>query len=159
MFYQFVDPLSFAVMGPNGNFRNSSFTQFFNPSNTPVPFFQVFDKAFLDILGPNAAFHEVAANATFAFAHEAPIFSPDTDEVFFASNDGGPLGMSDINHNNKIGKISMKDVDAAFASLKPGNVGVPLKVPVTEVSVRPLLVRLILNRRVQCSSIFLLLYK
>lgn len=131
-----MDPLSFAVLGPNGHFRNNSFTQLFNPTNTQVPFFQVFDKAFLNILGPNPAFHEVAANATFAFAHEAPIFFPDTDEVFFASNDGGPLGMSDLNHNNQVGKISMKDVDAAFASVKPGNLGAPLKVPVTEVSAK-----------------------
>ena len=124
------------MLGPSGHFRDNSFTQFFNPTNTQVPFFQVFDKEFLSILGPNPAFHEVAANATFAFAHEAPIFSPETDEVFFASNDGGALGMSDLNHNNQVGKISMKDVDAAFASVKPGNVGAPLKVPVTEVSAK-----------------------
>ncbi|GLB41030.1 putative SMP-30/Gluconolaconase/LRE-like region [Lyophyllum shimeji] len=58
----------------------------------------------------------VAFNSTFAFAHEAPIFVPATNEIFFASNDGGPLGMSDLDHNNVIGKISLNDVDAALAA-------------------------------------------
>jgi hypothetical protein len=55
--------------------------------------------------------------------------------VFFASNDGGSLGNSDINHNNKVGKISMKDVEASFQSLKPGDEGKAFQVPVTEVSI------------------------
>lgn len=127
----FIDPRSFAVLGPNGPFRNSSFTEFFNPTSTKTPFFQIFDPAFLTILGPNPSFHEVASNATFAFAHEAPIYNPDTDEVFFASNDGGALGNSDINHNNQVGKISMKAVEAALQGLK-GGTGTPVNVPVTE---------------------------
>ncbi|KAF8954572.1 D-lactonohydrolase-like protein [Flammula alnicola] len=133
----FVDPLSFAVLGPNGSFRDSAFTQFFNPTLTAVPFFQIFDPAFLAILGPNPSFHEVASNATFAFAHEAPIYVPETDEVFFASNDGGALGNSDLNHNNQVGKISMKAVEAALQTLKPGDNGTALQVPVTEVSIVP----------------------
>jgi gluconolactonase len=129
----FVDPLSFAVLGPNGPFRNSSFTQFFNPTSTNPPFFQIFDPGFLAILGPNPSFNEVASNATFAFAHEAPIFNPGTDEVFFASNDGGPLGDSDINHNNKVGKISMQAVETALQGLN-GAVGQAVNVPVTELN-------------------------
>ena len=54
----------------------------------------------------------IAENDTFAFAHEAPIWVPPTDEVFFASNDGGALGFSDINHNNQVSKINLGDVKA-----------------------------------------------
>ncbi|KDR79184.1 hypothetical protein GALMADRAFT_137071 [Galerina marginata CBS 339.88] len=129
----FVDPRSFAVLGPNGPFRNSSFTQFFNPTETKTPFFQIFDPAFLTILGSNPSFHEVASNATFAFAHEAPIFVPETDEVFFASNDGGALGNSDLNHNNQVGKISLQAVETALQALK-GNSGQAVNVPVTELT-------------------------
>ncbi|KAF9475741.1 calcium-dependent phosphotriesterase [Pholiota conissans] len=128
----FIDPRSFAVLNQNGPFRNDTFNQLFNPTSTAPPFFQIFDPAFLTILGPNPSFHIVASNDTFAFAHEAPIFVSELDEVFFASNDGGPLGNSDLNHNNKVGKISMKDVDAAFQSLKPGETGKAFQVPVTE---------------------------
>ncbi|KAG5645672.1 hypothetical protein DXG03_005510 [Asterophora parasitica] len=113
----FIDPKSFAVLGgTDKGFRESSFKSFFNPTSTAPPFFQVFDRRFLSILGPNASIREVAFNTTFAFAHEAPIYVSATDEVFFGSNDGGPLGLSDLDNNNVIGKISLKDVDAAIAA-------------------------------------------
>ncbi len=78
----------------------------------------------MEILGPNPSIREIAHNATFAFAHEAPIFVPDTDEVFFASDDTTPLGMSDLNRNNKVFKIKLGDV----------NEGGAVNVPITQVS-------------------------
>ncbi|PPR00677.1 hypothetical protein CVT24_000965 [Panaeolus cyanescens] len=125
----FLSPDSFAVLGPNGSFRNSS-SALFNPTKTAVPFFQIFNQEFLEILGDNPSFHRVAQNTTFAFAHEAPIYVPETDEVFFGSNDGGALGQSDLNRNNKVGKISMAAVETALQSLN-GQLG-PVNVPVTE---------------------------
>jgi gluconolactonase len=92
------------------------------------PFFQIFDSSFLSILGPNPAIRQVASNATFAFAHEAPIYVPATDDVFFASSDGGPLGMSDLNRSNVVGKISLKDVDAALAANNTATVNVPVTI-------------------------------
>ncbi|CAL1710465.1 unnamed protein product [Somion occarium] len=110
-----IDPLDFNVLSQNGAFRDSSFTEFFNPTNSTPPFFQVFHPDFLSILGKKPSIRAIAANPEFAFAHEAPIWLPGTDEVFFASNDGGPLGMSDIDHNNQVSKVSLKDVSAAIA--------------------------------------------
>lgn len=129
--FQVIDPLDINVFGQNGPFRQSSITQFFNPSNATPPFFQVFDPRFLTILGPNPSIRSVAANPNFAFAHEAPIWLPDTDEVTFASNDGGALGMSDINHNNQVAKISLKEVQAAIQKAGPGVH--PVNVTVTKV--------------------------
>lgn len=130
---QFVDPHSFAVIGENGSFRESSFNELFNPTSTTPPFFQIFDQSFLSILGPTPSINEVASNETFAFAHEAPIYVPATDEVFFASNDGGALGNSDLEHNNVIGKISLKAVETALKA--NGADGAAVNVPVTEVSI------------------------
>ncbi|KAI0066861.1 D-lactonohydrolase-like protein [Artomyces pyxidatus] len=104
------------VIGANGIFRDASYTTFFNPTNSSPPFFQVLDPAFLTILGPHAFVRGVVANPEFAFAHEAPIWDPETDEVFFASNDGGPLGRSDLNNNNIVSKIHLYDVAKAFTS-------------------------------------------
>lgn len=132
---QVIDRLDFTVFGQNGPFRESSITQFFNPSNASPPFFQVFDPRFLSILGPNPSIRSVASNPTFAFAHEAPIWLPETDEVTFASGGGGPLGMSDINHNNQVGKISLKEVQEAIKQAGPG----VTPVNVTATKVRPLL--------------------
>ncbi|KAI0320022.1 calcium-dependent phosphotriesterase [Amylostereum chailletii] len=126
----FVDLLNTLVIGANGTFRNDSFATFFNPGATEAPFIQVFDPAFLDILGPNASLRAVASNPDFAFAHEAPIWLPDTDELTFASNDGGALGRSDIDHNSIVSKISLKDVDQAIQA-SDASAPTPLDLPDT----------------------------
>jgi gluconolactonase len=110
---KFVDPRSFAVLGANGSFRQSSFDSGFNPTGTTPPFFQIFDEGFLDILGKNASISVIAFNSTntsFAFAHEGPIYNPSTEDLFFISNDGG---LRNIDRNNRVLKLSMKDVEEA----------------------------------------------
>ncbi|KAJ6466874.1 calcium-dependent phosphotriesterase [Mycena sanguinolenta] len=123
----FVSPQSFAVLDPDGTFRNDSFDTGFNPTGTEPPFFQIFDEAFLKVLGKAPTLTEIASNSTFAFAHEAPVYIPELDSVFFASNDGGALGMSDINHNNKVGMINLKDLPANLD-------GTPINIPVAELN-------------------------
>ena len=94
----------------------------------------MFDSAFLDILGRNASFRAIASNPTFAFAHEAPVWLPDTDEVTFASNDGGALGNSDINRSNIVSKISLKEAEVAIAM---ANASAPASVNITVTTVSP----------------------
>lgn len=110
-----VNTLDLAVMGPNATFRDDTFNQLFNPTNTTPPFFQVFHGDFLDILGGNATIRRVAFDPTFAFADEAPVWSPQTDEVFFAAQAGTPIGHSDIDHNSQVSKISLAEVAEAVA--------------------------------------------
>ncbi|KAI0754549.1 hypothetical protein C8Q80DRAFT_1216522 [Daedaleopsis nitida] len=97
-----MNPRAFNVLGNNDVFRESATDTFFNPTNTSPPFFQVFHEDFLKILGPSATIRAVVANPMFAFAHEALVWVPGTDEIFFSSNNGGTLGRSDIDHNNQI---------------------------------------------------------
>ncbi|PPQ79292.1 hypothetical protein CVT25_002588 [Psilocybe cyanescens] len=114
-----VDPKSFAVLGPNGPFRNSSFSQLFNPTSTAPPFFQIFDPAFLDILGPNASFNIISTNKSDSilfYSHEAPVYLRDTDELFFAGLD---LSKDVVN------KISMKAVENALEETSGTVVNVP----------------------------------
>ncbi|KAF5354300.1 hypothetical protein D9756_007196 [Leucocoprinus leucothites] len=124
-----IEPSSFAVLPDNFSFRTDSSNQHFNPTNATPPIFQVFNEAFLDILGSNASIAEIASNATFAFAHEAPVYVPETDEVFFASNDGGPLGNSNLNRNNMVFKLSLADAEKALQ----GSGGKAVNVPITHV--------------------------
>ncbi|KAF5354299.1 hypothetical protein D9756_007197 [Leucocoprinus leucothites] len=102
------------------------FNQHFNPTNATPPIFQVFNEAFLDILGSNASIAEIASNATFAFAHEAPVYIPETDEVFFASDEGVPLGHSDLNHNNMVFKLSLANAERALQESGGEAVNVPI---------------------------------
>ncbi|KAI0072711.1 calcium-dependent phosphotriesterase [Panus rudis PR-1116 ss-1] len=126
-----IDPLKFTVFGQNGSFRQSSFTEFFNPTNTSPPFFQIFHSDFLTVLGKSPSMRAVASNPEFAFAHEAPVWFEDSDEVTFASNDGGALGMSDLEHNNQVGKISLKEVAEAIKNSDSHGVA-PVNVSVTK---------------------------
>ncbi|KAF8589079.1 D-lactonohydrolase-like protein [Ramaria rubella] len=120
-----IDVPGLAVLGANGTFRNV--TTPFNPTNHTTPVFQVWDSQFLDILGPNPSVRLISERDGFAFAHEAPIWDPATDQVFFASGNGGPLSMSDINHNNEVFVINLKDVRTG---LEPQNI-TAITVPIT----------------------------
>lgn len=107
-----VEQRAYNALGANASYRSHAFDVHFNPTNTVPPFFQVFDKTFAHILGKKATITEIAHNATFAFAHEAPIYDPATEDVYFASNAGGDLGLSGLHANNRVGKISLKGVQA-----------------------------------------------
>ncbi|GJJ07033.1 hypothetical protein Clacol_001231 [Clathrus columnatus] len=99
-----------SVLGDNATFRDIATP--FNPTNTTPPFFQVWDSRFLDILGPKPRVRIIAQSTDgFEFAHEAPIWDPIEDQVFFASaNIGPPLGNVNATTNNDIFVINLKDV-------------------------------------------------
>ncbi|EGN94403.1 hypothetical protein SERLA73DRAFT_144098 [Serpula lacrymans var. lacrymans S7.3] len=123
----YVNPLSWNVLGANSTlFRNSSIDQFFNPTNTTSPFFQVFDPSFLNILGPNANFRTIVANPGFAFAHEAPIYDAESNILYFSSNDGGPLGYNGWYNNSVVSMLNMTEVEEAIASTS-GNVNIQIQ--------------------------------
>ncbi|KAF5343683.1 hypothetical protein D9756_011583 [Leucocoprinus leucothites] len=106
-----IEPSSFAVLPDNFSFRTDSSNQHFNPTNATPPIFQVFNEAFLDILGSNASIAEIASNATFAFAHEAPVWN------------------SNLNRNNMVFKLSLADAEKALQ----GSGGKAVNVPITHV--------------------------
>ncbi|KAI5830481.1 calcium-dependent phosphotriesterase [Schizophyllum commune Tattone D] len=85
----------------------------------------LFDKTFAHMLGKGARITEVARNDSFAFAHEAPIWDPKTEDVYFASNAGGALGMSGLHANNRVGKISLKGLGREVLN------GTAINLPVT----------------------------
>jgi len=127
---QVIDRFDFTVFGQSGPFRQSSTAQFFNPTNATPPFFQLFDSRFLSILGPSPSIRIIASNPSFPFAHEAPIWLPNTDEVTFASEDGGVPGISDINHNNQVSKINLKEAQGAIKLAGPAPT--PVNITVTK---------------------------
>ncbi|EJD07762.1 D-lactonohydrolase-like protein [Fomitiporia mediterranea MF3/22] len=104
-----IDPVTFAVIGTNGTFRDDDTP--FNPTNSSPPVFQVFSDEFLDVLGPAPSIRVIAENNTFAFAHEAPVYISASEDFFFASNGGGALGYSGLNQSNQYSKINLKEAD------------------------------------------------
>ncbi|KIJ08998.1 hypothetical protein PAXINDRAFT_182190 [Paxillus involutus ATCC 200175] len=113
----YVNPLEYNVVGAEyTQWRNSSSVGGFNPTNTTPPFIQIFDPSFLEVTGSNATIRLIASHPGFAFAHEAPIYVPDLNVVFFSSNGGGTLGYSGWYNNSVVGMINMTEVDMALAS-------------------------------------------
>ena len=98
---------------------NDSFVGF-NPTNATPPFIQVFDPSFLEITGPNATIRLVVSNPGYAFAHEAPIYVPDLNVVFFSSLPAGPLGYSGWYNNSVVSMLNMTEVDTALAATTGG---------------------------------------
>ncbi|KZT00245.1 D-lactonohydrolase-like protein [Laetiporus sulphureus 93-53] len=125
-----ANPLLYNVMGDGATFRQDAFQEHFNPTNNRAPFFQVFHPAFLDVVGPSPSLRVIASIPGSVFAHEAPVWLPETDEVFFSSNCSGPSGLFDCSANNKISKISMKDVRSAIAA--SDTLAAPINVTVTQ---------------------------
>ncbi|KAG2346577.1 calcium-dependent phosphotriesterase [Suillus weaverae] len=122
----YIDPLLYNVVGANyTKWRNSSAVGF-NPTKTTPPFIQVFDPSFLDVTGPSATIRKIASNPGFAFAHEAPIYVPDLNLVFFANTGSGKLGYYGWYNNSYVGMINMTEVDMALASTT-GNVNIQVQ--------------------------------
>jgi hypothetical protein len=69
--------------------------------------------------------------------------------VFFASNDGGPLGLSGINQNNGIFKLNLTEAERMLGSAQGGNQTV--NVPITQVELFFFLVFYIVS---ELSSLF-----
>ena len=125
----YLNPLDYNVLGLNSSWyaaRNASALVGFNPTNTAPPFFQVFDPSFLYALGPNAQIKQVAASPGYALAHEAPIYVPDLNVVFFSSNDGGPDGYNGWYNNSVVSYVNISDIEAAWA--KGGEIDVPIHI-------------------------------
>lgn len=67
-----------------------------------------------DVLGENASIHQIASEDSWTWAWEAPTYVAETDEFFFASSSGDPLGSSGIDKNNRMLKLDMSEVENAL---------------------------------------------
>ncbi|EMD32372.1 hypothetical protein CERSUDRAFT_108815 [Gelatoporia subvermispora B] len=94
----------------------------------------IFHPDFLSVLGATPSICVIASRPGSAFAHEAPIWVKETDEVFFASK--GPGGSasetSDANLNTQVSKISLKEVETALQAA--GSSAAPVNVTVTKMT-------------------------
>jgi len=112
-----INPLDYNVVGADyAQWRTNDSSVGFNPTNTNPPFIQVFDPSFLEVTGVDATIRLVASHPGFAIAHEAPIYVPDLNVVFFASNAGGTLGYSGWYNNSVVSMLNMTEVDNALAA-------------------------------------------
>ncbi|KEF56750.1 gluconolactonase [Exophiala aquamarina CBS 119918] len=77
--------------------------------------FHVYDEAFYDIIGTNPTLTVIASTGGDPLFHEAVVWYPPTNEVFFVQNAGAAAAGTGLNKSNVILKISL-DQAAAVSS-------------------------------------------
>ncbi|KAN0061540.1 hypothetical protein ACQY0O_006387 [Thecaphora frezii] len=59
------------------------------------------------LLGDSPSISVLIDEPGYAWAHEAPVYFPDTDDVYLCSNAGAPLGRSNATTNNKVFRFNL----------------------------------------------------
>ncbi|KAF4979796.1 hypothetical protein FZEAL_4070 [Fusarium zealandicum] len=114
---QIIDQKSFNVLSnvPPPSVANAT-TEFLWPgvthkSLTDRPF-HVYDAEFYDIIGDNPTLTLIATSDTDPIFHEAVVWYPPTEEVFFVQNAGDPAAGTGLNKSSVIQKISLAEAEA-----------------------------------------------
>ncbi|KAK1856626.1 evolved d-pantonohydrolase [Colletotrichum chrysophilum] len=74
--------------------------------------FHVYDAEFYDVIGPNPSLTLIATSDTDPIFHEAVVWNPPTEEVFFVQNAGAPAAGTGLNKSSIIQKISLAEAEA-----------------------------------------------
>ncbi|PWZ00801.1 calcium-dependent phosphotriesterase [Testicularia cyperi] len=95
----------------NTSVSTSSLAGGFNA--TSVNQFHVYDAELAaPILGSDPSVHLMVYEQGYAFAHEAPVYFPDTQDIYFCSDAGGARGRSGADQNNVVFKLNLDNIEA-----------------------------------------------
>ncbi|EPE10888.1 evolved d-pantonohydrolase [Ophiostoma piceae UAMH 11346] len=119
---QFIDQKAFNVLAyvpPPAEFNGTS-GPFVPPGYTLDSLlekpFHIYDKEFATVLGTNPSLTLVGKTEKDPVFHEAVVWTPETDEVFFVQNAGSPDAGTGLNKSAIILKISLADAAVASAA-------------------------------------------
>ncbi|KAH7026373.1 uncharacterized protein B0I36DRAFT_330524 [Microdochium trichocladiopsis] len=117
---QRINQKAFNVLPAVLPLTESNATTFFHPPGTDTESlkarpFHVYDDEFLNVIGSNPKLsliaHEASGNPIF---HEAVVWYPPTEEVFFVQNAGAPAAGTGLNKSSLIYKISLAQAEAVI---------------------------------------------
>ncbi|KAF5002725.1 hypothetical protein FGRMN_121 [Fusarium graminum] len=74
--------------------------------------FHVYDEEFYDVIGNDPSVTLIATSNTDPIFHEAVVWYPPTEEVFFVQNAGAPAAGTGLKKSSIIQKISLREADA-----------------------------------------------
>ncbi|KAK6903590.1 hypothetical protein I203_107095 [Kwoniella mangroviensis CBS 8507] len=126
---QVIRPSSFAVLDQVPSPVDHNYTTLFYPPGThedslkEKPFL-IFDDEFYDIIGSDPTLTVIADGGTNPLFHEATVWYPPTDEVFFVQNAGAPAAGTGLNKSAIVQKISLSQAQNVSASNNGGSVDV-----------------------------------
>ncbi|KAK1969555.1 D-lactonohydrolase [Colletotrichum sublineola] len=121
---QLIDQKSFNVLeAVPPSFEFNATSEFLWPgvtheSLTEKPF-HVYDAEFYDVIGSDPSLTLIATSETDPIFHEAVVWYPPTEEVFFVQNAGPIAAGTGLNKSSIIQKISLADAEA----LRTGSLG------------------------------------
>jgi gluconolactonase len=73
--------------------------------------FHIYDEEFYDVIGTSPSLTLIATSDTDPIFHEAVVWSPSADEVFFVQNAGAPAAGTGLNKSSIIQKISLAEAE------------------------------------------------
>ncbi|KAL2203679.1 D-lactonohydrolase [Sarocladium strictum] len=73
--------------------------------------FHIYDEEFYDVIGASPSLTLIATSDTDPIFHEAVVWSPSADEVFFVQNAGAPAAGTGLNKSSIIQKISLAEAE------------------------------------------------
>ncbi|KAK1584795.1 D-lactonohydrolase [Colletotrichum navitas] len=123
---QLIDQKSFNVLeAVPPSFEFNATSEFLWPGVTHESLaqkpFHVYDAEFYDIIGSDPSLTLIATSETDPIFHEAVVWYPPTEEVFFVQNAGPVAAGTGLNKSSIIQKISLADAEA----LRTGSLGTP----------------------------------
>ncbi|KAK7735135.1 hypothetical protein SLS63_004123 [Diaporthe eres] len=74
--------------------------------------FHIYDNEFYDVIGKDPSLTLIATSETDPIFHEAVVWHPPKDEVFFVQNAGAPAAGTGLNKSSIIQKISLAEAEA-----------------------------------------------
>ncbi|KAI1265727.1 hypothetical protein F5Y18DRAFT_44931 [Xylariaceae sp. FL1019] len=77
--------------------------------------FHVYDDEFYDVIGPSPSLTLIAHSDSDPIFHEAVVWYPPTNEVFFAQNAGAPAAGTGLNKSSVVLKISLQEAESVTA--------------------------------------------
>jgi len=121
----------------------SNVSTIFTPPGTTIESlkakpFHVYDDEFLNVIGPNPKLsliaHEASGDPIF---HEAVVWYPQTDEVFFVQNAGARAAGTGLNKSSLIYKISLAQAEAVIDKVNASGLVDVVEVPSNPLVVNP----------------------
>ncbi|KAI0966548.1 lactonohydrolase [Xylaria arbuscula] len=114
---QFIDQKAFSVLSSVLPSTVFNLTSIFVPPGYDIAAlkekpFHVYDDEFYDVIGPNPTLTLIAQSDTDPIFHEAVVWYPPTNEVFFVQSAGNPATGTGLNKSAIIQKISLDEAEA-----------------------------------------------
>jgi gluconolactonase len=118
----------FSILDLRSRSHTPSIPQVFYPPGTTAGSlsarpFHIYDESFIKLLGDNPSLTLLSETDSDPLFHEAAVWHPPTDSMFFVQNAGAPAAGTGLNKSSIVERIMLSDAEAAAAAAATGGPG------------------------------------